>query len=379
MTTGKHTMATPLTNVIAHTTNHFPPELEATLREIVGCASHLTVLSCTNLSGSRTRRIQLRGADAIHSVIVKRLRPQVAQRNDLVVRRWLPAVGLGKTHPALLGVAAERAGRRVWHVYEDLGDCALSSTQWAKEARFHRADSQESATDIAPEKIEAAVKLIAEIHIRFAQHPLLGECRLLGGDLGFSFYSSAIKDAIRCLETLLQCSSLAADQMALVKRLLSQMYDLAAQSQRAADYQRFSGPETLLHGDLWPINVMVRPEEQNLRAWLIDWDHAGVGPVSYDLSNFIAHFPLRQRDTILRMYLRLLSERGWTFPPDTDWNSLFEAAEWSRLATEVFWAGNAALEERADWAFDDLALVESWIQSQQPILRSSSPQEPTTR
>ena len=126
----------------------------------------------------------------------------------------------------------------------------------------------------------------------------------------------------------------------------------------------------------WPINVMVRTEAQNLRAWLIDWDHAGVGPVSYDLSNFIVHFPLRQRRTILEMYLRLLSERGWSFPAATDWDLLFETSEWSRLATEVYWAGNAALQEPSDWTFDDLALVESWIKSLNPILPPVSRQEP---
>src|SRR6266545_4727438 len=55
------------------------------------------------------------------NVIIKRLKPEIARRNELVVKRWLPAIGLGDGGAPLLGSVAERSGRCVWHVYDDLG------------------------------------------------------------------------------------------------------------------------------------------------------------------------------------------------------------------------------------------------------------------
>src|ERR1041384_3228546 len=69
-------------------------------------------------------RLELYGGGH-RSVMVKRLDPLVAQRNQLVAQRWLPAVSLAGSGPALLTVAAERHGKCVWHVYEDLGDWGL--------------------------------------------------------------------------------------------------------------------------------------------------------------------------------------------------------------------------------------------------------------
>src|SRR6185503_16231634 len=59
------------------------------------------------------------------TVVIKRLKPVDAYRNQLVLRRWLPAVGMGDCAAALLGVAAERNGEWVWHVYEYLGEHTL--------------------------------------------------------------------------------------------------------------------------------------------------------------------------------------------------------------------------------------------------------------
>ena len=46
--------------------------------------------------------------------------------------------------------------------------------------------------------VAAAVGLIAQLHTRFAGHPLLLECRKYGGDLGIYYFSSNVRDAIRC-------------------------------------------------------------------------------------------------------------------------------------------------------------------------------------
>ena len=38
-------------------------------------------------------RLRIENAGAVRSVIVKRLSPEIAQRNEYVVKRWLPAAG----------------------------------------------------------------------------------------------------------------------------------------------------------------------------------------------------------------------------------------------------------------------------------------------
>jgi len=111
------------------------------------------LLEESQLSAPHRRVFRLRfGFDGggVRSLVVKRLEPAIAQRNELVVRRWLPIAGLGESGPKLVGVAAERNGQCVWHVYEDLGDWALN------------AESERLAS------VKVAVDLIAQVHLRFA-------------------------------------------------------------------------------------------------------------------------------------------------------------------------------------------------------------------
>src|SRR5256885_5582516 len=90
-------------------------------------------------------------------VVVKRLKPEIGRRSELVEKRWLPSVDMSDNGPALLGAIAEPTGSCVWHVYDDLGPCELNVSQFDRES------------------VHAAVKVIAQGHMRFAAHPLLGE------------------------------------------------------------------------------------------------------------------------------------------------------------------------------------------------------------
>ena len=54
--------------------------------------------------------------------------------------------------------------------------------------------------------------------------------------------------------------------------------------------------------------------------------------------------------------------------PDTDWNLLFETAEYARLAKTVTWGAIGALDDPPDWAFDDLAAVDQWFEIVKPVL-----------
>ena len=140
-------------------------ELRNLLHELLGGSEATGRLIAQQSLAPCVYRLRFEVNGQVLSLVVKRLYPDIAQRNQLVTKRWLPAIGLSQTGPPLLGVAAERSGQRIWHVYEDLGDWILD----------------ECAPD--PARVGAAVELIAQIHTRFAGHALLAECRLWGGDL----------------------------------------------------------------------------------------------------------------------------------------------------------------------------------------------------
>jgi thiamine kinase-like enzyme len=297
-------------------------------------------------------RLRFAAAGETQSVIAKRLEPGRARRNQLVAQRWLPAVGLSGCVPSLLGIAAEPSGAAVWHVYEDLGDNTLEA----------------KAADPGP--IAAAVKLIADLHMRFAEHRLLAECRFYGDDFGAGFFGANVRDAIRSLESLRPPAiRMGSNDAALRDRLLRRLHNLLDEEPlRAHSLAELGGPETLLHGDLWTTNAILVPNGDGVEARLIDWDHVGVGPVTYDLSTFLARFPAGERHWILNLYRRQIRRCGWQMPEAEVLNSLFDTAEYARLANRVIWPALAAWDGEAEWAFRELAEVEQWLDELRQIL-----------
>jgi hypothetical protein len=296
---------------------------------------------------SRVFRLRFVVNGHIRTVVVKRLKPEIGRRTELVARRWLPAIGLSQGGPPLLGSVAERSGTCAWHVYDDLGPYELD------------------ARHVDRERIGAALDVIAEIHTRFARHPLLGEVRLHGGDLGLHFYRSNVSDAMHALEA---CSADAPHEP-LRDRLLERLERLRREVPwRAQALEAYGGPETLLHGDLWAINVFVSPAADGLRARLIDWDHAGVGPASYDLSTFLSRFPRPHRAWMLNIYRERVARAGWTLPSARELNLLCETAEYARCANRLIWPAIALAQDHASWAWDMLAEVDEWFTAFEPVL-----------
>ncbi len=346
-------------------------ELRETLGGICLDAEAARIITQRQLLRPHVYRIRIEENGAVRSLIVKRLNPEVAQRNQRVVRRWLPAVGLPQAGPPLLGIAAERGGQCVWHIYEDLGDCSLAGVDpidgiTELDAGFLSKPSFQSK----PEFIQAAVGLIAQIHARFAEHPLLAECRLFGQDLGSYFFTSTVQDALRSLRALEAPEIEFSYERRMLLRRLRERIELLLkeQARRLQALAEFGGPETLLHGDLSPKNTMVFQDTAGPKTRLIDWDHVGVGAVSYDLSNFLSHFPRTERQWILNLYIGCMEQMGLRFLQGTDWNSLFDTAECARLVNSIVWRAVALGEGQADWAFDDLALIDQWFEMLEPVL-----------
>jgi hypothetical protein len=101
-------------------------ELSTALEQALGTQG-LVKLEAREQLKPRVFRLLFEVGTQARSIVVKRMEPQHAVRNELVIRHWLPELGFGGAVPELLGLAAERSGRWVWHVYEDLGACELPS------------------------------------------------------------------------------------------------------------------------------------------------------------------------------------------------------------------------------------------------------------
>ena len=301
----------------------------------------------------RVYRVRFAQNGSVRSWVVKRLEPGLGKRNELVATRWLPAVGLGGCGAKLAGVAGAHNGECVWHVYEDLGDGALDATKFDRE------------------RVKLAVELIAQVHTRFARHPLLAECRRHGGDLGINFYLSNVRDAIYSLEALRPPAVEVTPELAAVRdRLLQRMHQLLDEYDwRARALAEFGGPETLLHGDLWTTNTFVIPTARGLAARLIDWDHAAVGPASYDLSTFLLRFPSEHRLWVLDLYRQAVADNGWRVPGERELNLLFETHEYARFANRIIWPAIALVMDGAAWGAEALAEIDGWFEQFEPVLQ----------
>jgi len=334
--------------ILADTEQPGLDELRVLLDELLGGPGRTGHwLDQTRLKPRSERVYRLRFVidDQLRSVVVKRLRPEIARRNELVAQRWLPAIGLSGRGAPVLGSAAARKGGWVWHVYEDLGQCELNPDQADRE------------------RVRAAVELIAQVHTRFASQPLLGEVRLHGGDFGISFHEAAVRDALRALAAWQPPG----DCWALRARLLRRLHRLHDQlPQRAQALAAFGGPETLLHGDLWAVNVFVIPTARGLRAQLIDWDHAAVGPFTYDLSTFLLRFPAEQRRWVLELYRQAVAPAGWRLPAVQVLNSLFETH--ARIVNRLIWPAIAQVTDHAQWGAEALTEVGHWFELLAPVL-----------
>jgi predicted glycoside hydrolase/deacetylase ChbG (UPF0249 family)/Ser/Thr protein kinase RdoA (MazF antagonist) len=299
---------------------------------------------------SRVHRLRFRVGNVERTVVAKRLETAVARRCELLARRWLPAGDLASAAPQLVA-ASEPAGGWVWHVYEDLGAETL----------------ERSPTS---DRVEAAVRLIARLHARFSSHALLHECRAASDDLGLAYFVDNVRGAIHALEALRGHPALRErEHVALRDRVLERLVRLDAETPaRARSLADAGAAPTLLHGDLWTSNVVVGPTKAGLEARLLDWDHVGVGPQSYDLSTFLLRFPREQRPLILEQYDRAIVAEGGRPLERRALAMNFETAELSRYANRVIWPARAIAEGNTPWGFTELAEVESWFEAIEPVL-----------
>jgi Phosphotransferase enzyme family len=313
-------------------------ELIEALDQYLG-ASSWQVLDAKELV-PRVYRARLTGVGGERCLILKHLRSDWAQRDQLICRRMLPAAALEDHGPPLLAVAAESGGHRTWHVYDDAGDSSL-------------------AHDFTPERVEAVLRVVASVHVRLANHHLLAECRARFGDLGAHFFTTSVRDAIRGLEAIASAHIDGVDHAEVTGALLDEMYRLLGEERERVDIiHEAGGPETLLHGDLNLQNVLVREDNGGHHARLIDWDHTGVGYAAYDMSNFLAKLREPDRQTAFEAYHTLVQDAGLAPTSLKAWSRLSDTAHASRLANCVIWAAGDVLDGAHESGLDDLQMLE---------------------
>jgi len=283
------------------------------------------------------------------TLVIKRHTPAMAHTDRLVAERWLPALGLGDGYPQLLTAAAQHEGRWVWHVYEDLRSEALA-------ARWEHP------------RVEAAIDLIARLHTRGVGHPLLPEVRWHGRDHSARSSIASLRDGIAVLEALATVRTPVTFAVARC-RLLERLYwllDAAPGQVRLMD--EAGVPETLLHGDLGRKNIFVASDGDRPCARLIDWDHVGVGPASYDVSTLLYQSPLDDRPWMLCRYREALERAGHRLPGDRELNALFHAAETARGVSSIIWPAMALLNDGAEWGRSGLVDIDDWFENLRPPL-----------
>ncbi len=323
---------------------------EALFRDVLaralGKPAALVLLTGQEPLKSRVHRLRFELEGRARSAIVKQVPPEIARRNRLVAERWLPAVGLESAAPRVLGIAVDPCPDVAWLVLEDLGSRAFS------------------ALEPGPARVEAAVALLARLHRAFADHALLGECRLWGGELGTPFHAGNLRDAIRAVEAVEPSGERATLRGRLLERLERMLQDAP---RRAEQMQLRGGPETLLHGDPWLENLVETPRAAGLELRLIDWDHAGVGPIVYDVSTFLYRFPPRERRGVWQAYRSALGPGLWSFPAEEELQLLCETAEHARIANRLIWPALAVQRGEGEASWRELALVAGWFDELQPL------------
>lgn len=287
-----------------------------------------------------------------HSVIVKLLDLSTARRCEMLESVWLPALELAQL-PAALLATAEGEDERVWHVYEDVPGEPLAETR----------------SDIA--RVAAAVERIAALHARSVAHSLLEDARHDGGDRGSLFFSGSVREAVRRLDEL--SAGAVGDRQPLRRRLLERLTLLMQSEGRYNDLlEHWGGPDVLLHGDLWPQNIVVDRRDGRFTARFIDWDRSGVGPVVYDLSTFLSRFPAGERRAILSLYETQISRTRLHVPSMEILNEMAALAEGARLASCVIFPAAAAAGAPVDWAWDELREVDEWFDLVRPLVPEAS-------
>ena len=119
-------------------------------------------------------------------------------------------------------------------------------------------------------------------------------------------------------------------------------------------------PRTFVHGELYPSNVLVVPEDDPVRVCPVDWEMAAIGPGQIDLAALVGGWGASERHRLVAAYREGLARAGTT-PPGPD--ALDADLSRSRLHLALQWLGWSSewrppREHAHDWVGEALMLTE---------------------
>jgi aminoglycoside phosphotransferase (APT) family kinase protein len=75
-------------------------------------------------------------------------------------------------------------------------------------------------------------------------------------------------------------------------------------------------PRTLIHGEFYPCNIVVRPEGRRVRVCPVDWEMAAYAPALMDLASLATGWNPRAQRTLVRAYSAAAKDGGPKRPGD---------------------------------------------------------------
>jgi hypothetical protein len=231
--------------------------LAAGLREYFGRPVNIAAINCEPLAWKSTHpidrlRVRLTSGERL-AVIFKQLRrarlSRGGHREVMVYRRVLAGGRFGA--PALYASVLDSGGPRYWLFLEDVGGAHVGQSEMP--AWF------------------AAVRWLAKMHAAYLGRD--AELRALGclGTHGIPYYQRIRETARRHLER------------AGVRQCL-QRFDQVMQPFSDEVAWLIAQPRTLVHGDIFPENLIVQ-EESRIRP--VDWESAAIGLGAWDLARLL--------------------------------------------------------------------------------------------
>jgi Phosphotransferase enzyme family len=261
----------------------------------------------------------------------RQIRPHFSYQStrEIVVYRHVLA-GAGWGTPICYGAQVDPENERYWLLLEKVAGNPLAKTGefsiWCDTARW-----------------------LADLHCGLAEvtaHAQLN-ANLLHYDEGF--FNAWIDRAEHFSNLRADCT----------KKGQSVIGPLAAQCRRAAR-KICALPQTFIHGEFYPSNVLISNHDDRIRICPIDWETAAIGPGLLDLAALVAgNWTQERRTELASAYYEALSP---AMRPFGDYDEFYKALRCCQLFMAIKWLGwssdwDAPDEHRCDWLAEAMHLA----------------------
>jgi thiamine kinase-like enzyme len=204
--------------------------------------------------------------------------------------------------------------------------------------------------------------VIGAVHATFVDSPILDEIATHGKRRGNYFF-----DDLESQETVIAAlEGYARTERGMTRRTLLELTrELKLLVPEFATPGPIPGPQSLLHGDLYPSNIILMDSphqgENTTVVKLIDWDRAGVGPICFDLAFIMEKRTSQERDVAWSAYRDRMECHFETWPSDREWSEQLRRVRLGRIMRAV--STYVALAENGSGEYPVMKLqqVQGWL------------------